>query len=281
MNHLASKPRTPHDGLVADRQDSGPRIAIIIPACNEEACIAAVLEELLATIGPAKCVVAVGVNDTRDRTAEIARRYSVCVVETTDRGYGYGCREAIEAVTAMMPSVNAFVFFAADGASDPRDVATLVAAHEQGYEMVLGARTMRRSNWAAMTLPHVFANVVLGVWCGLLTRRWFTDLAPLRLIERRLFDAIAPREMTFGWTIEAQVGAALLGASICEVPAHERRRIAGEQKVSGVTWRRTVSIGCRILAAGWRAHARFGRQVAHQRTEPGARSLAAPSQSGA
>jgi GT2 family glycosyltransferase len=60
---------------VADRQDSGPRIAIIIPACNEEACIAAVLEELLATIDPAKCVVAVGVNDTRDRTAEIARRY--------------------------------------------------------------------------------------------------------------------------------------------------------------------------------------------------------------
>jgi hypothetical protein len=47
-----------------------------------------------------------------------------------------------------------------------------------------------------------------------------------------LFEAIAPREMTFGWTIEAQVGAAMLGASICEVPAHERRRIAGEQKVS-------------------------------------------------
>jgi glycosyltransferase involved in cell wall biosynthesis len=159
VNHLASKPRTPHHGLVADRQDSGPRIAIIIPACNEEACIAAVLEELLATIDPAKCVVAVGVNDTRDRTAEIARRYPVCVVETDARGYGYGCQAAIEAVTCVAPSVSAFIFFAADGASDPRDIATLASAHEQGYDLVLGARTKRRSNWAGMTLPHVLANV--------------------------------------------------------------------------------------------------------------------------
>ena len=56
--------------------------------------------------------------------------------------------------------------------------------------------------------------------------------------------------MTFGWTIEAQVAAARLGAAICEIPVSERRRIAGEQKVSGVTWRRTLSIGCQIVAAG-------------------------------
>lgn len=31
-----------------------PRIGIIIPACNEEACISEVLRELLAVIDPAK-----------------------------------------------------------------------------------------------------------------------------------------------------------------------------------------------------------------------------------
>jgi glycosyltransferase involved in cell wall biosynthesis len=238
-----------------------PHIAIIIPACNEEACVAPVLEELLASVDRAKFVIAVGVNDSSDRTAEIARRYPVIVGETNARGYGHGCMAAIDAVTRRVRDVKTYVFFAADGASDPADISTLMNAYEAGHEMVLGGRTMLRSNWAAMTFPHVVANVALGLWCGVVGARWFTDLAPLRLIERRLFDAIAPQEMTFGWTIEAQVVAALRGARICEVSVRERRRIAGEQKVSGVTWRRTFSVGCRIFAAGWRARLRVARRI--------------------
>jgi hypothetical protein len=255
-----------------------PRIAIIIPACNEEACIARVLDELLASIDPAKFVVAVGVNDSTDRTAEIAQRYPVIVSKTDARGYGYGCMAAIDAMTRREPAVNAYLFFAADGASDPADIPVLVGAHAAGHEMVLGARTGCRSNWSAMTFPHVVANVALGLWCGLLGGRWFTDLAPLRLIDRRLFEAIAPQEMTFGWTIEAQVGAAMLGARIGEVCARERRRIAGEQKVSGVTWRQTFSIGCRIFGAGWRAHLHFGARVVRP-AEERSRALVAESPS--
>ena len=252
------------------------RVAIIIPACNEEACIAAVLEELLASIDSEQFVVAVGVNDSTDRTAEIARRYGVIVRETSARGYGFGCSAAIDAVKHRVPDVGAYLFFAADGASDPADISALVAAHRAGHEMVLGARTTQRSNLGAMTVPHVVANVALGLWCGMLSGRWFTDLAPLRLIERRLFEAIAPQEMTFGWTIEAQVGAAMLRARICEVPARERRRIAGEQKVSGVTWRRTFAIGCGISAAGYRTRLRFSRKIARSAVEP-ARALVAQS----
>ena len=241
------------------------RIAIIIPACNEEVCIGPVLEELLDVIDPEKYVIAVGINNSTDRTAEIARAYPVVVTEVAARGYGHGCQEAIDGVTLLEPSVSAYIFFAGDGASDPHDLARMAAAHEQGYAMVLGARTTRPGNWRAMTFAHVLANVSLGAWCGLLTGRWFWDLAPLRLIERGLFEALAPREMTFGWTIEAQVGAAMRGANICEVPAHERSRLGGEQKVSGVTWRRTFSIGCRILVAGWKARRRFGRVISAER----------------
>ena len=256
------------------------RIAIIIPACNEEACLAPVLEELLAGIGSEKFLVAVGVNGSSDRTAEIARGYPVLVAETTKRGYGHGCQAAIEAVNEAYPEVAAYCFMAADGASDPRDLAGLVAAYEQGYAMVLGSRTGRRSNWRAMTVPHVLANFLLGSWCGLLTGRWFDDLAPLRLIERRLFETLALQEMTFGWTIEAQVGAPLLSATICVVPAHERKRLAGEQKVSGVTWRRSFSIGCRIFLAGLRARVRYARR-AHPGASVPAPALMTQSQPGA
>lgn len=246
----------------ADVSHGAPlRIGIIIPACNEEPCLARVLEELLPILDPAKYVVAVGVNASGDRTAEVARQYPVIVAETRARGYGFGCQAAIEALRRHDSTVEAYVFFAADGASDPQDVLALAAAHEQGFAMVLGTRTTSRGNWKATRFPHVLANLALGFWCGLLTRRWFTDLGPHRLIARELFEAIAPREMTFGWTIEAQMAGAMLGAKICEVPARERDRIAGEQKVSGVTWRRTFVIGCRILAAGWRTRRRFARRV--------------------
>jgi len=236
-----------------------PQFAVIIPACDEEACIGRVLDELSATLDPERFVIAVGVNASSDKTAEVARSRGVLVAETRQRGYGYGCQGAIDLVAEAVPSVRAYVFLAGDGASDPQDVAKLTAAYEQGYGFVLGARTAQVSNWRTMRVSHVIANFAVALWCGMLAGRWFRDLAPVRLIDRKLFEAIAPREMKFGWTIEAQIAAARLGAPICEVPARERPRLAGKQKVSGVTWRRTFAIGCKILAAGYRTRLRFRR----------------------
>jgi glycosyltransferase involved in cell wall biosynthesis len=241
---------------------SQPRFAVIIPACDEEECIGRVLDELSATLDPEKFALVVGVNGSVDRTAAIARAHGALAAETSERGYGYGCQSAIDLVSAMLPQVRAYIFVAGDGASDPQDVRALVDAYDQGYAFVLGARTGRLGNWKVMKFSHVIANFALALWCGLLAGRWFKDLAPLRLIDRQLFEAIAPAEKKFGWTIEPQIAAARLGAAICEVPARERPRLAGTQKVSGVTWRRTFVIGCRILAAGWRARLRFDRKTA-------------------
>ena len=234
-----------------------PAFAIIIPACDEAACIGPVLDEFLATLDPEKFVIAVGVNGATDKTARIARERAVLVAETERRGYGHGCQAAIELTRNLFPAIRAYIFCAGDGATDPRDVALLTTAFEEGYEFVLGSRTKRLRNWRTMTLRHLLANAALGLWCGVLSGRAYSDLGPLRMISRRLLEKIAPQEMTFGWTIEAQVAAARLGATICEVPVSERCRIAGEQKVSGVTWRRTLSVGCQILAAGERSRRLF------------------------
>lgn len=234
-----------------------PEFAIIIPACDEAACIGPVLDEFLRTVDPEKFVIAVGVNGSSDATAEIARRRPVLVAESESRGYGHGCQAAIDLTKNLFPSIRAYISCAGDGATDPRDLRALTAAYEQGYDLVLGSRTKRLRNWPAMTVRHVLANAVLGLWAGLLSGRRFSDLGPLRMISRSLFEKIAPQEMTFGWTIEAQVAAAKLGATICEIPVQERRRVGGEQKVSGVTWRRTFSIGCQIVAAGYRTRQVF------------------------
>jgi glycosyltransferase involved in cell wall biosynthesis len=215
-----------------------------------------VIEELLHVTATEDFAVVVGVNGSTDRTAEVAAAYPVLVATTERRGYGHGCQAAVDHLTNVYPSIAAYVFFAGDGASDPRDVHRLVAAFRDGNQLVLGTRTTRTRNWRAMTFRHVLANFALGLWCGVLTGRFFTDLGPLRLIERRLFERMSLREMTFGWTIEAQIAAARFDAPILEVPVRERLRIGGQQKVSGVNWRRTLSIGCKIVAAGYRARMR-------------------------
>jgi glycosyltransferase involved in cell wall biosynthesis len=234
-----------------------PEFAIIIPACDEAACIGPVLDEFLGAVDPEKFVVAVGVNGSSDATAEIARKRPVLVAETERRGYGHGCQVAIDLTKNLFPSIRAYVFCAGDGATDPQDLRSVATAYEQGYDLVLGSRTKRLRNWPTMTVRHVIANAGLGLWCGFLSGRRFSDLGPLRMISRHLFEKIAAQEMTFGWTIEAQIAAAKLSATICEIPVTERRRIGGRQKVSGVTWRRTLSIGGQIVAAGYRTWRNF------------------------
>lgn len=251
------------------------RCALILPACHEELCIGPVLDELAAVLDPAEgWVVAVGVNGSapgKDRTADLARAHPLrpLVAETPARGYGYGCQAAIELLikAGIEAEIDAYVFFAADGANDPRDLPKLVAARRAGADFVLGCRTapLTRENLRVMSLSHVIANSLLGAWCGLLTGRRFCDIGPLRLIERELFHQLQLREWTFGWTIEAQVRAARQGAAMIEVPVRERPRLAGEQKVSKVNWRRTLSIGWQIALAGLRS--RF-RPAPHQRPQP-------------
>lgn len=236
------------------------RCALILPACHEEETIVPVLDEILATLDPGEhWIVAVGVNGSppgADRTAELARRHPLrpLVAETSARGYGHGCQAAIDLIETRGLVPAAYVFFAADGANDPRDLPRLLAAHRAGFAFVLGCRTspLRAGNRRSMGWSHILANRLLGAWCGLLTGRRFADIGPLRLIERRLFHRLCLREWTFGWTIEAQVRAVRGGASIIEIPVSERPRLAGEQKVSKVNWRRTLAIGFQIARAGWR-----------------------------
>ena len=235
-----------------------------MPACHEELTIGPVLDEMAQVLRDAgNWIVAIGVNGSApgaDRTATLARSHRIrpLVAEVTARGYGHGCQAAIDLVESSGFQPEAYIFFAADGANDPRDLSHLVARYREGNDFVIGCRTrpLRGQNLRVMGWSHVLANRVLAAWCGALTGRAFADIGPLRLIERGLFHRLRLREWTFGWTVEAQIVAARLGARIAETPVSERPRLAGEQKVSKVNWRRTLSIGYQIAAAAWRSRRR-------------------------
>jgi hypothetical protein len=231
------------------------RFALVIPAFNEAACLPLVLSEWLPWVREREGVIALGLNGTTDHSSKVLQAFPEVVVGTVvERGYGHGCVAAMEALQRGGHEVDAYVFISADGAHDPTALPLLLAGYEQGCDLVLGQRTLRWSNLTTMGAVRVLSNLLLGAWAGLLSGRSYADLGPYRLISARLMQQweLLGRDMTWGWTIEPQVLAPGLKMRCHTLSVVERRRIAGEQKVTGVSLGLTWQIAQRIFMAGWR-----------------------------
>ena len=77
-------------------------IAFIIPALNEEAALALMLEGLRAALDAAACAeadIVVVDNGSRDSTASVARKHGARVVSEPRRGYGQACLAGIAALS--------------------------------------------------------------------------------------------------------------------------------------------------------------------------------------
>src|SRR5882672_10173614 len=93
------------------------RVALVIPALDEERAIALVLAEI-----PRERVreVVVVDNGSTDRTAAVARAAGATVVLEGRRGYGAACLAGIAHLRANPPGIVAFLD--ADHSDDPADL---------------------------------------------------------------------------------------------------------------------------------------------------------------
>jgi glycosyltransferase involved in cell wall biosynthesis len=238
---------------MCDQKNGADSYALILPVRNEEECLATVIRELKESLADLPIVIAVGLNKSTDRSRDIALEQRVIIGETEKAGYGYGCQIAMDAVIGAGVMPRAWIFVAGDGANNPEDIRRLISAHEKGYPMVLGQRTSRWQNWKRDRFgpPRALPNITLGLWVTLLTGRFFSDLGPLRLISSDLMFRMEMEEFTWGWTIESQIKACRLKQKILTISVDERPRLAGQQKVSAVSWRQSGKIGIAIALAGW------------------------------
>lgn len=225
---------------------------IVIPVQNEEEALPETLAELSRVL-PEGCRIAVGLNACTDNSRDVCERFPVMIGDTNESGYGYGCQIAIDAANNAAFVPDAYLFFAADGANAPEDLLRLIDAYENHANdgFVIGMREFHLKSWWE-NFGRALPNLILGGLCHLLGGQFFYDLGPLRLIEQNLFEKMNLCEMVWGWTIEAQIRAAQLGVFITTIPAEERPRRAGEQKVSGVSLWRSCRIGLAIGRAAWR-----------------------------
>jgi glycosyltransferase involved in cell wall biosynthesis len=217
-------------------------VSVVIPALNEEACIAEVVEAIPRDVAGEVIVVD---NGSDDQTALRARAAGARVVSESRRGYGRACRAGVR---ALAPECEIVVFLDGDGSDCPELMSRLVGPIRAGtHDFVIGSRTRGTREPGSMNFQQVFAGRVAGVLLRMLYGVRYTDMCPFRAIRRDALDRLGMREETYGWNLEMQMRAARAGLRILELPVDHRCRIGGESKVSG-TLSGTFRAGTRILA---------------------------------
>ncbi len=226
--------------------DSLPTLDVVIPAWNEEASLPLVLGQLPRTWVRR---VVVADNNSRDKTAEVARALGAVVVSAQRQGYGSACLAGLEYLRHHDPP-QIVVFIDADYSDHPDELPQLVSPIlDSGLDLVIGSRILGQREAGAL-LPQARAgNLVACTLIRLLYRHRYTDLGPFRAIRWGALERLRMSDPDFGWTAEMQVKALRLGLRVGEVPVSYRRRV-GISKITG-TLAGTLRAGYKILWMVW------------------------------
>lgn len=121
--------------------------SVIIPALNEEAGIASVIDRLQA-LSPKPEIVVVD-DGSADATASIASSKGVKVIRhPAPGGYGRSLKDGIKAASNDIVAITD-----ADGTYPIEDIPALVASVEQGFDMAVGARRGKYYRGAFLKMP--------------------------------------------------------------------------------------------------------------------------------
>jgi glycosyltransferase involved in cell wall biosynthesis len=173
-----------------------PRIAVLLPCYNEEAAIAQTIAGFRAALPAAR--IYVYDNNSRDRTAEVARAAGAIVRGERMQGKG-------NVVRRMFADVDADIYVMADGDATydaeaaPQLVKRLI---DDQLDMVVGSRVTQAD--AAYRRGHVMGNKLLTGMLARLFGRSFTDiLSGYRVFSRRFVKSFPV--LTAGFEIETEI----------------------------------------------------------------------------
>jgi glycosyltransferase involved in cell wall biosynthesis len=218
-----------------------PRIAVIIPALNEEASLPKVLADIPGDLVEEVVVVD---NCSSDRTAEVAKAGGATVLAEPRRGYGSACLRGITYLKVKIPDI--VVFLDGDYSDHPEEMAAVVRPIvREDYDLVIGSRTKGQAEKGALLPQARFGNALATSLVRFLYGFTYSDLGPFRAVRFDKLLVLGMVDRDYGWTVEMQIKAIKCGLKITEVPVRYRKRI-GKSKVTG-TWKGTVLAGYKIL----------------------------------
>ncbi len=203
------------------------KIAVIIPAHNEEQSIGKVINDIPTDVEE---VVVVN-NCSSDDTIRVAADAGATVLHETVLGYGAACLTGIDYLKNKKFDI--VVFLDGDYSDYPRELKLLVnPIINYDYDFVLGSRVMGIREKGALPIQSRIGSLIAGFLIKFFWKTKFTDLGPFRAIKFNKLLDLKMKDKWFGWTVEMQIKAAKKKYRILEVPVSYRKRI-GKSKVTG------------------------------------------------
>jgi glycosyltransferase involved in cell wall biosynthesis len=204
------------------------KVGVVIPARNEEASIALVLQDIP---GELNAIVVVVDNGSSDATARIALESGAIVLHEQCSGYGRVMSKGI-AYFKHQP-VDIVVFLDGDYSDYPAEMGELIQPIiMNGCDMVVSTRLNPLYDKKSLPFHVVWGNKLVVYFMNLLFRTIHTDLGPFRAIRYDRLIQLGMQDPNYGWTVEMQTKAQLLGFAVDEFPVRYRKRI-GQSKISG------------------------------------------------
>lgn len=210
-------------------------LSVVIPAYNEEDGIAAIVERVLA-IKPA--LADVGVDDleclvvddgSKDRTAEIVRRYQpdVTLISQSNKGYGGALKTGFREARGEL-----LAFLDADSTYPPEYFPQLCKAALDGADIVIGSRMSGASS--EMPLVRRIGNFIFANLLSLVSGVRISDSASgQRVLRREILPLIYPLPDTLDFTPAMSTRALHEELKMVEVPIPYKER-SGRSKLSVV-----------------------------------------------
>ncbi len=229
------------------------RIALIIPARNEEQSLPTVLARVPALVTR----VLVVDNGSTDRTAAVAAAHGAEVVQEPSPGYGSACLAGIAALADDPPVLVAFAD--ADGSDGVENLAELLEPLQTGTASLALARRFPAAS-GALSLQQRFGNWLATRLIRIVWGHNYHDLGPMRVITWQALNDLRMSDRTFGWTVEMQIRALKAGIRTVEVPLPYSVRLAGKSKIS-----RTLT---GVLRAGSTILWVIGKELAYGAVRP-------------
>lgn len=202
------------------------RVSIVLPAFNEEAGIAAVLDGLRPIMDSTHEIIVVD-DGSSDRTAAVAASAGARVIRhDVNRGKGAALLTGFGAARGTI-----LVTLDADGTYPPEGIPRLVASLDAGTDLVVGVR----HGTGSMSPVNRVGNLMFKVAISAAARRRVRDpLSGMYAMRRELVHAMGLESKGFGIETEIIIKAARLGARLTEIDIVYGERI-GESKLE--PWR--------------------------------------------
>jgi hypothetical protein len=208
------------------------RVAVVVPAYNEEDNIAQVLPRIPATVCGLGTAVLVVDDGSRDRTGEIAREYGAAVARhATNLGGGAALRTGYRLMVDSGARI--VVTLDADGQHRPEEMGRLVGPVADGtVDVAHGSRVLghAEANTVAREMGIIFFNRLVS----LITRTRVSDCSNgYRAVRATVLPQLVLRQEQFH-TSEFMIEAIKRGVPATEVAVTVDRRLHGHSKKPAV-----------------------------------------------